>query len=65
MIAKMRECGLAINTIATYVRIFKVFLSWAREEGFISVLDVGLTWGGSSDPESFDWMPTVQKLKFK
>ena len=31
MIAKMRECGLATNTIETYVRIFKVFLSWARE----------------------------------
>ena len=34
MIARMRECDLATNTIATYVRIFKVFLSWAREEGF-------------------------------
>jgi integrase/recombinase XerD len=34
MIAKMRKCDLATNTIATYVRIFKVFLSWAREEGF-------------------------------
>ena len=35
MIARMRECDLATNTVATYVRIFKVFLSWAREEGFI------------------------------
>ena len=37
MIASMRESGLATNTIASYVRIFKVFLSWAKEEGFCSL----------------------------
>ena len=33
-IAKMRATNLATNTIATYVRILRVFLSWAKEEGY-------------------------------
>lgn len=37
MIIKMREADLARNSIASYVRIFKVFLSWARSEGLCNI----------------------------
>ena len=37
MIAKMREAKLSPNTIASYVRVLKAFLSWAREEGLCDV----------------------------
>ena len=33
MIFALREANLSPNTIASYVRILKVFLSWARSEG--------------------------------
>ena len=33
MIIKLREADLATNTIASYIRILRVFLSWARSEG--------------------------------
>jgi len=33
MIAGMRDYGLVPNTIASYVRILKSFLSWCNEEG--------------------------------
>ena len=36
-IAKMRATNLATNTIATYVRILRVFLSWAKEEGYCNI----------------------------
>lgn len=37
MIAQMRERNLSVNTIATYVRILRVFLSWARAEGLCDI----------------------------
>ena len=33
MIVKLREADLSTNTIASYIRILRVFLSWARSEG--------------------------------
>ena len=33
MVYRLREANLSANTIASYVRILKVFLSWAKEEG--------------------------------
>ena len=37
MIVSMRLSKLSQNTIASYVRIFRVFLSWARTEGLCSI----------------------------
>lgn len=37
MIAKMREFGLARNSIASYIRTFKAFLTWCKQEGETSV----------------------------
>lgn len=34
---KMRSINLSTNTIASYVRILKVFLSWAKDEGYCSI----------------------------
>ena len=33
MIASMRGSGLSANTISSYVRVLKAFLSWCNEEG--------------------------------
>ena len=32
MVASMRNTNLAANSISTYVRILRVFLSWCNEE---------------------------------
>ena len=37
MISSMRESGLSSNSIASYVRTLKSFLSWARREGLTTV----------------------------
>ena len=37
MIADMRTAKLSSNTIASYVRVLKTFLSWARSEGLCNV----------------------------
>ena len=33
MVASMRDSGLSSNSISSYVRVFKTFLSWCNEEG--------------------------------
>ena len=37
MIYKMREANLSTNTIASYVRILRVFLAWAKSEGLCNL----------------------------
>ena len=37
MTARMRNSGLARNSIASYVRTFKAFLSWGNQEGITEV----------------------------
>ena len=37
MISSMRESNLSSNSIASYVRTLKSFLSWAKKEGFTNV----------------------------
>jgi len=37
MISSMRDKGLAQNSIASYIRILKAFISWAREEGLTNI----------------------------
>ena len=36
MIAEMRQTDLSPNTIASYIRVLKAFLSWARNVLFVS-----------------------------
>ena len=38
MITSMRASGLATNSISSYVRAFKSFLTWCNEEGYASIL---------------------------
>ena len=33
MVSSMRDAGLATNSISSYTRVFKAFLSWCNEEG--------------------------------
>ena len=42
MIMSMRSSGLAHNSIATYVRVLKTFLTWCNEEGLSDVKIKGL-----------------------
>ena len=37
MISSMRQSGLSSNSISSYVRAFKSFLTWCREEGYTNV----------------------------
>ena len=37
MITSMRASGLATNSISSYVRAFKSFLTWCNEEGYASI----------------------------
>ena len=37
MISSMRQSGLSANSISSYVRAFKSFLTWCNEEGYSSV----------------------------
>ena len=37
MIASMRASNVSQNTIASYVRVLKAFLRWARDEGLCNV----------------------------
>ena len=37
MISSMRKSGLSSNSISSYVRAFKSFLTWCSEEGYTSV----------------------------
>ena len=37
MITSMRTSGLATNSISSYVRAFKSFLTWCNEEGYTSI----------------------------
>lgn len=37
MTAKMREHGLARNTVASYIRAIKCFLTWANQQGLTTV----------------------------
>jgi site-specific recombinase XerD len=37
MIASMRASNLSQNTIASYVRVLKAFLRWARDEGLCDI----------------------------
>ena len=37
MISEMREANLSPNTIASYIRVLKAFLSWARDEELCDV----------------------------
>ena len=52
MIAGMRDYGLAPNTIASYVRILKSFLSWCNEEG-ITQLNIKLYKGEETIKETY------------
>lgn len=36
-VAAMRESGLAHNSIASYMRVFKAFISWCNEEGYCNL----------------------------
>ena len=42
MIVSMRKTELAHNSIATYVRVIKTFLTWCNEEGLSDVKIKGL-----------------------
>ena len=37
MISSMRDSNLSVNSISSYVRAFQSFLTWCREEGYVSV----------------------------
>lgn len=37
MVTSMRESGLSPNSISSYVRAFKSFLTWCNDEGYTSV----------------------------
>ena len=37
MVTSMRTSGLATNSISSYVRAFKSFLTWCRDEGYTTV----------------------------
>lgn len=37
MVSAMRGAGLAHNTVATYVRAFRTFLNWCRQEGLTTL----------------------------
>ena len=52
VIAGMRDFGLAPNTIASYVRILKSFLSWCNEEG-ITQLNIKLYKGEETIKETY------------
>lgn len=42
MIVEMRNSDLAYNSIATYVRVIKTFLTWCKEEGLSDIKIKGL-----------------------
>ena len=37
MIVSMRESGLATNSISSYVRVFKTFMNWSRQQGYTTL----------------------------
>lgn len=37
MVVQMRQSGMAINTVATYVRRMRAFLNWCNREGYTSL----------------------------
>ena len=37
MVVQMRQSGMAINTVATYVRRMRAFLNWCNREGCLPV----------------------------
>lgn len=37
MIVSMRESGLATNSISSYVRVFKTFINWSRQQGYTTL----------------------------
>ena len=37
MVARMRDLGLAVNFISSYVRVLKTFLSWCNSEGITQI----------------------------
>ncbi len=39
MVVSMRTSGLAANSISSYVRVFKAFLSWCNEKNMQRMLD--------------------------
>ena len=37
MIVSMRKSGLATNSISSYVRVFKTFMNWSRQQGYTTL----------------------------
>ena len=37
MIVSMRKSGLATNSISSYVRVFKTFINWSRQQGYTTL----------------------------
>lgn len=38
MIVSMRESGLATNSISSYLRVFKTFMNWSQQQGYLGRL---------------------------
>lgn len=37
MVVSMRKSGLATNSISSYVRVFKTFINWSRQQGYTTL----------------------------
>lgn len=37
MIVSMRKSGLATNSISSYIRVFKTFMNWSRQQGYTTL----------------------------
>ena len=55
MVEPMRTAGLAHNSISSYLRVFKSFLSWCKDEGYANPEGAAKTQLFKKSPSRYPW----------